>query len=113
MLYISKIIQNITVFFTVIIAAVNFISCGDDIVYVAKEEFDPPRFNWRSMEFPNTGYADIWALDTNNIYMLNHTYRSLYKLNNGNVSTFYIGVYGFNQMQGISNNEIYIFWLRV
>jgi len=109
MLYISKIIQNITVFFTVIIAAVNFISCGDDIVYVAKEEFDPPRFNWRSMEFPNTGYADIWALDTNNIYMLNHTYRSLYKLNNGNVSTFYIGVYGFNQMQGISNNEIYIF----
>ncbi len=109
MLFTSKIILKIAVFFTVIIAAVNFISCGDDTITVIEEEFDPPRFNWRSIELPNTGYADIWAFDTTNIYLLNHNYQSIYKINNGNISTYYIGPYGFNQMQGISNNEIYIF----
>lgn len=109
MLYTSKIILKIAVFLTVIIAAVNFISCGDDIVYVAKEEFDPPRFNWRSMEVPNMGYSDVWALDTSNIYMINYYDRNLYKISNGNISVSYVGYYGLNQMQGVSNNEIYIF----
>ena len=109
MLYTSKIILKIAVFLTVILAAVNFISCGDDTVTVVEEEFDPPRFNWRSMELPNTGYADIWALDTNNIFLLNHYYQCIYRINNGVISTYNIGPYGFNQMQGISNNEIYIF----
>lgn len=109
MLYISKIILRIAVFLTVIITAINFISCGDDTVTVTENEFDPPRFNWRSFELQNTGYADIWAQDTNNIFLLNHIYHSLYKLHNRNISTYYIGNYGLNQMQGISNNEIYIF----
>lgn len=109
MLYISKKILNIAAFFTVIIVAVNFISCGDETVTVVEEEFDPPRFNWRSFELNNTGYADIWALDTNNIFLLNHYYQCFYRINNGVISTYNIGPYGFNQMQGISNNEIYIF----
>lgn len=109
MLYISKIILKIAVLLTVIITAVNFMSCGDDTVTVVEEEFDPPRFNWRSLELTNTGYADIWALDTNNIFLLNHYYQCIYRINNGVISTYNIGPYGFNQMQGISNNEIYIF----
>lgn len=109
MLCTSKIILKIAVFVTVIIFAVNLISCGDDTVTVVEEEFDPPRFNWRSVEVPNTGYADIWALDTNNIFLLNQYYQCIYRINNGVISTYNIAPYGFNQMQGISNNEIYIF----
>lgn len=89
--------------------ALVFNSCSEDPVKPAVEEFDPPRFNWRSMEVPNIGYADIWALDTSNIYMINYYDRNLYKISNGNISVSYVGYYGLNQMQGVSNTEIYIF----
>ncbi len=86
-----------------------FYSCGDEAVMISKEEFDPPRFNWRGIDLPLTGYSDIWAQDTSNIYLINYYDRNLYKINNGNTSAFNAGNYGLNHMQGINNNEVYIF----
>lgn len=76
---------------------------------ISKEEFDPPRFNWRGINLPLTGYSDIWAQDTSNIYLINYYDRNLYKISNGNVSAYNVGYYGLNHLQGLSNNEIYIF----
>ena len=88
-----------------------FSSCKDDPVTVT-EDFAPPRFNWRTVDInqnQNPGFADIWAMDTNNIYLLNHYDKSLYIVSHGFVTTHYIGNYFLTQMKGISNSEIYIF----
>jgi hypothetical protein len=86
-------------------------SCKDDPV-TPTEDFAPSRFNWRTVDInqnQNPGFADIWAMDTNNIYLLNHYDKSFYIVSHGFVTTHYIGNYFLTQMKGISNSEIYIF----
>jgi hypothetical protein len=88
-------------------------ACKDDVIVVPPppqgEDFAPPRFNWRAMEINNIGFADIWAQDTNNIYLLSHYDKSLYIVSHGIVTTYYVGNYYLTQIKGLSNNEIYIF----
>jgi hypothetical protein len=93
----------------IILLSAFFISCGEDAATQPEPEFDPPRFNWSSMDLLNTGYSDIWAQDTSNIYMTNYYDRNLCRISNGNITVFNAGNYGLNHMQGLSNNEIYIF----
>jgi hypothetical protein len=73
------------------------------------DKFDAPRFSWRTIELTESGFIDIWALDTNNIFLLNYSEKSLYKISGGNVDHFNAGNYEMFSMAGISENEIYIF----
>ncbi len=109
MLYTSKITLRFFSIAALLFTGFCFYSCGDEAVMISKEEFDPPRFNWRGVDLPLTGYSDIWAQDTSNIYLINYYDRNLYRINNGNTSAFNAGNYGLNHMQGINNNEVYIF----
>jgi len=109
MLYTSKITLRFFSIVASLFAIFCFYSCGDEAVMISKEEFDPPRFNWRGIDLPLTGYSDIWAQDTSNIYLINYYDRNLYKISNGNFSAYNVGYYGLNHLQGLSNNEIYIF----
>jgi hypothetical protein len=84
-------------------------ACSDDPVTPQEPEFDPPRFNWRSMEVPGDGYAGMWALDTNNIYLVNIHNNLLYHISNGNLNSYNYGNYGINEIEGISENEVYLF----
>ena len=85
-------------------------ACKDDVVTPPQgEDFAPPRFNWRAMQINNIGFADIWAQDTNNIYLINHYDKSLYIVSHGTVTTYYVGNYYLTQLKGLSNNEIYLF----
>lgn len=91
------------------LASLLFISCSEEPVKPPGEEFDPPRFNWRSVEITGEGFVGIWALDTNDIYLLNHDNKTLHHINKGNASIYSVGNYGLNEIEGISNNEIYLF----
>jgi len=104
-----KKLKNILI--PLILLSLIFSACKDNPVTI-QEDFAPPRFNWRTIDINqnmNPGFADIWALDTNNIYLLNHYDKSLYIVTHGIITSHYIGNYYLTQMKGLSNNEIYIF----
>lgn len=93
----------------IIFAAAFFASCGDDTVTPPQSEFDPPRFNWRSIEIPSYGFSCMWANDTSKIFLSNPYENSLYILSGGNITQHNIGNYVINDMEGISENELYLF----
>jgi hypothetical protein len=88
-----------------------FASCGDDTVTPPQSEFDPPRFNWRTVEIPGqyNGFSGIWAKDTSNIYLINYFPANFTHIFKSNIETFNIGNYGVTEIEGITENEIYIF----
>jgi hypothetical protein len=89
-----------------------FSSCSDDTVSPPKppvSEFDSARFNWRTVQIPNHGFAGMWAQDTSKIFLINYNNHSLYIESGGIVSIYDFGIYGPNEIVGLSNNEIYIF----
>jgi len=86
-----------------------FISCSDDVVIQKTEDFDPPRFNWRAKDVSYHGYSGMWAIDTNKIFILNNIYNTLNIVQNDYTESHYVGEYGLEKIDGISNNEIYIF----
>lgn len=86
-------------------------SCSDDNpVKPSASEFDTARYNWRGIEISSRGFAAIWSLDTNKIFLANHDRHSLYVISSGIVSFYNFGSnYFVNEMDGLSNNEIYMF----
>jgi len=93
----------------IIFSLFAFSACSDDPVTPQQPEFDPPRFEWRSMEISGERYAGMWALDTNIIFMINHNEKTLVKIENGNLISYPVGDYLLNDIKGLSNNEIYLF----
>ncbi len=94
-----------------IILTFLFSSCSDDnpVKPTPVSEFDSARFNWRSVEIPNHGFAGMWAHDTSKIFLINYHDHSLYIESGNIVSNHDFGVYGPNEIDGLSNTEIYIF----
>jgi hypothetical protein len=78
--------------------------CGDDIT--GTTDYDPPRFNWR-IEHPNSFAAyGLYAADTGCIFLLG---QNLGKFSKGVLTNYSFGTYIGYKMDGISENEIYIF----
>lgn len=97
-------------FLGLLISSVLLTSCSDDPVTPPVAEFDPPRFNWRSLDIPLIdGFAGIWAKDTNNIFMINYYNKTMYHISNGNINIYNVGNYGLNEIEGVSENEVYLF----
>jgi len=89
-------------------------SCKDDPLSPVQDDFDPPRFNWRTVEIPRRfGFADIWAMDTSRIFLLNHDNRSLYIYSGGRTDVYNVGNYYLNEIKGLSNSEVYIFGTQI
>ncbi|MBN8586384.1 MAG: hypothetical protein J0M37_14940 [Ignavibacteria bacterium] len=106
---IKKFLQQINSIIIVLLALYTC-ACGDDSVTVVDEEFDPPRFIWRSVDIPYHGFAGLWGTDTNNIFLLNNNNNSLYKVDNGVTTVNIVSPdYYLTDLKGISNNEIYLF----
>ncbi|NOS84721.1 MAG: hypothetical protein HOP31_06240, partial [Ignavibacteria bacterium] len=110
MLYISKKILNIAVFFTVIIAAVNFISCGDDVVVNNDNgiSFDSARFNWTEYELNSNGFNDFYCPDSNNIFLVNKNLRIMTHLQNGVRTDYSLPNTAPEKIMGNSKNDICI-----
>lgn len=109
--FISKILCTIKKYLllTVVLPVIFIAACKDETVTVIEEDFDPPRFNWRSTEILGSDFSGIWAKDTNNIYLINYFPANFTHIFKGNTETFNIGNYGVTEMEGISENEVYIF----
>ncbi|HJY62727.1 MAG TPA: hypothetical protein VJ455_01120, partial [Ignavibacteria bacterium] len=93
----------------VLFNACLFMSCSEEVVIINTEDFDPPRYNWRAMVINDYGFSDLWAQDTNKVFLLNHNDKSLNIISGGNIEEHYVGEYGLDKIQGLSNNEVYIF----
>jgi len=91
-----------------------FVSCSDDTVTPPASDFDPPRFNWTPRDIYYHGFAGMWALDTNTIFLLNNFNNSLYIVT-GNVTDIHLvsNNYYLSEIRGISNNEIYLFGTKI
>jgi hypothetical protein len=70
--------------------ATLFYGCNEDIIIIKQEDFDPPRFNWRSMDIYYHGFAGMWAQDTNTIFLLNNFHSSLYIVTGNNVNIHFV-----------------------
>jgi len=103
-----KLISLLSVF-CLLFAAVLFNGCDDDPVTTEKYVFETARFNWRSSEINETGFIDIWAQDTSQIYLLDHNQKSLALYSEGNLNRFSAGNFELVSMSGMSQNDIMLF----
>lgn len=83
--------------------------CSDDTVTQPEDPFDPPRFNWRSIEIPAGGIAGIWAEDTGKIFWINNNRKGVMSVQNDAFEIRYYGDYNANLIRGVSESEIYVF----
>ena len=109
-MFIEKIkycIKELALFLLLLIAG----SCSDDTVKPPVADFDLPRFNWRIVEIPGnpSGYSGLWAKDTSKVFLANHSAFALLITTSGQTVSHAVGNYGLTDIDGISNNEVYIY----
>lgn len=83
--------------------------CSDEPVSVDKQIFRTQQFNWQTTEIQQGNFSDIWADESNVVYMLSFFDKSLYKLSDKTLSQFYAGEYNLYSMDAVSRNAIFIF----
>jgi len=103
--------STLFVMLLILISIINFSGCKDDPVTVDGYVFAAPRFNWRTIDINNAGGVDIWARDTNRIYLLDDMRNSLFVITGGNANQYNTGNYDMFSMTGVSENELIIFGL--
>ena len=83
-------------------------TCKDNPVIVSNKTLDSARYNWKVDEI----YADImsaWALDTNNIFLLDIYNKDLIKYNGHEYLRYnYTNDFSAWCMNGVSDNEVYL-----
>lgn len=109
-----KILQKISLSFTkyliylfvLSISAVLVITGCSDGTVSSNYNIDLPRFNWRTVNLNYNNFSQLWANDTGNIYLLDHSTPNLYKLSGGNITNYYIGDNYLHKLSGIGNQPV-------
>lgn len=83
-------------------------SCGDDaVVPPSVNEFDPPRYNW-TVDTINADLSDIWAADSNNVF-LSDVLRGLFYYNGITYQIFnYPPGVAVDAMDGYDKNNVFL-----
>ncbi len=83
--------------------------CSDAPVSVDKQIYLTQQFDWRTTEIQQGNFSDLWADESNVVYLLSFFDKSLYRLSDKTLNQFYAGEYNLYSMDAVSENAIYIF----